>query len=55
MEEEKDDEISLDFGKIKNFFKRKENEENARKSEISGTNSVGNPEVHAGMGIKVQK
>ena len=52
MEEEKDDEISLDFGKIKNFFKRKENEENARKSEISGTNSVGNPEVHAGMGDK---
>ncbi|MDP7322585.1 MAG: STT3 domain-containing protein, partial [Candidatus Woesearchaeota archaeon] len=52
MEEEKDDEISLDFGKIKNFFKRKENEENARKSEISGTNSVGNPGVHAGMGDK---
>jgi len=23
MEEEKDDEISIDFGKIKNFFKRK--------------------------------
>ena len=43
MEEQKDDEISIDFGKIKNFFKRKKEE----KKEVDVEPKEETPKVHA--------